>query len=196
MVTTFDRDGADYLRWLATHPSGYVINILRSLNAGTARLHHASCRTVNGQLPAARTWTGPYLKVCSDAAGVLDDWALEQVGASITRRGICQPSGSALHAGASTVTSSAAPTPLPKPGRRAARGQATEIEGPWPDRPVVEAWAEEYIRFEPRPVEQEQLRAEIRTRLRQLPATSDQVLYTTFFGAKRPAADVENLALY
>jgi hypothetical protein len=119
-VTTFDRDDADYLRWLATHPNGYVINILRSLNADTARLHHASCRTVNGQLRAGRTWTGPYLKVCSDAAGVLDDWALEQVGASITRCGICQPSGSAVHAGASTVTPSAATTPLPKPARRVA----------------------------------------------------------------------------
>jgi hypothetical protein len=40
-VKTFDRDDAGYLRWLATHPNGYVINILRSLNAGTARLHHA-----------------------------------------------------------------------------------------------------------------------------------------------------------
>ena len=61
---------------------------------------------------------------------------------------------------------------------------------------MVEAWAEEYIRFERRPVEQEQLRAEIRTRLGQLAAAPDQVLHTTFFGAKHPAADVENLALY
>jgi hypothetical protein len=76
------------------------------------------------------------------------------------------------------------------------RGQATEIGGPWPDRPVVEAWAEEYIRFERRPVEQEQLRTEIRMRLGHLTAAPDQVLHTTFFGAKHPAADVENLALY
>jgi hypothetical protein len=194
-LKTFDRDDAGYLRWLATHPSGYVINILRSLNASTARLHHASCRTIGGQPPAGRTWTGPYLKVCSDAAGVLDEWALEHVGASITRCGTCRPSGSGLH-GAAKVTSSAATTPPPKPARRAVRGQATEIGGPWPDRPVVEAWVQEYIRFERRPVEQEQLRAEIRTRLAQLAAASDQVLHATFFGAKHPAADVENLTLY
>ena len=194
-VSTFDRDDAGYLRWLATHPSGYVINILRSLNAGTARLHHASCRTIGGQPPAGRTWTGPYLKVCSDAAGVLDEWALEHVGASITRCGTCRPSGSGLR-GAAKVTSSAATTLPPKPARRAVRGQATEIGGPWPDRPVVEAWVQEYIRFERRPVEQEQLRAEIRRRLGQLTAAADQVLHATFFGAKHPAADVENLALY
>jgi hypothetical protein len=37
-VRTFDRDDVGYLRWLVTHPNGFVINILRSLNAGTARL--------------------------------------------------------------------------------------------------------------------------------------------------------------
>jgi hypothetical protein len=47
-----------------------------------------------------------------------------------------------------------------------------------------------------RRAEQEQLRAEIRARLRQLSAAPDQVLHATFFGAKHPAADVENLALY
>jgi hypothetical protein len=196
-VNTFDRDDAGYLRWLATHPNGYVINILRSLNASTARLHHTSCRTIGGgQPPAGRTWTGPYLKVCADAVGVLDEWALEYASANITRCGTCQPSGSGLHAGAAKVMSSAATTPPPKPARRVVRGQATEIGGPWPDRPVVEAWAEEYIRFERRPVEQEQLRAEIRRRLGQLTATPDQVLHATFLGAKHPAADVENLALY
>jgi hypothetical protein len=126
-----------------------VINIPRRLNTGTARLHHASCRTIGGQPPAGRTWTGPYLKVCADAAGVLDEWALEHAGAIITRCGTCQPSGSGLH-GAAKVTSSAATTPPPKPARHVVRGQATEIGGPWPDRPVVEAWAEEYIRFQRR----------------------------------------------
>jgi hypothetical protein len=116
-------------------------------------------------------------------------------GAIITSCGTCRPSGSGLH-GAAKVTPSAATTPPAKPARLVVRGQATEIGGPWPDRPVVEAWAEEYIRFERRPVEQEQLRAEIRTRLGQLTAAPDQVLHTTFFGAKHPAADVENLALY
>jgi hypothetical protein len=195
-VSTFDRDDVGYLRWLATHPSGYVINILRSLNASTARLHQASCRTIGGQPRAGRTWTGPYLKVCADAVDVLDGWALEHAGGIITCCGTCQPSASGLRADASKVTSSAGTSPPPKPARRLVRGQATEIAGPWPDRPMVEAWADEYIRFERRPVEQEQLRAEIRTRLGQLTATPDQVLHTTFFGAKHPAADVENLALY
>jgi hypothetical protein len=90
-----------------------------------------------------------------------------------------------LHAGASKVTSSAATTPPPKSARRVVRGQATEIGGPWPDRPVVEAWAEEYIRFERRPVEQEKLRTEIRRRLGQLTAAPDQVLHATFLEVDR-----------
>ena len=193
-VRTFDRDDVGYLRWLGTHPNGFVINILRSLNASTARLHQASCRTIGGQPPNGGTWTGQYVKVCSDSVGVLEDWARGRVGASITRCGTCQPSGGALHAGASKTTSSVATTP--PPAHRVARGQATAIGGPWPDRPVVEAWADDYIRFERRPVEQEHLRAEIRARLKRLTAAPDQILQATFSGAKHPAADVENLALY
>lgn len=131
--------------------------------------------------------------MCSEGAGALDEWALEHAGARITRCGTCQRSGTP---GASHVTSRTAPTPPSEPARGVVRGPATEIDGPWPDQPVVEAWAEDYIRFERRPVEQEQLRAEIRIRLRQLTATPDQVLHATFLGAKHPAADVENIALY
>jgi hypothetical protein len=61
---------------------------------------------------------------------------------------------------------------------------------------VVEAWIHDYIRFERRPPEQEQLRTAIRERLRGLAARRDQVLHATFLGAKHPGADVENLALY
>jgi hypothetical protein len=64
------------------------------------------------------------------------------------------------------------------------------------DRAVVEAWADAYIRFEGRPVWQEQLRNGIRTRCGQLEPSAGQVLHATFFGDKRPDADVENLALY
>ena len=42
------RDGdGDYLAWFAGHTDGYVINILRSYSANGARVHRASCRTIN-----------------------------------------------------------------------------------------------------------------------------------------------------
>lgn len=61
---------------------------------------------------------------------------------------------------------------------------------------VVEAWADAYIRFEGRPAWQEQLRNEIRSACGQLEPSAEQVLHATFFGDKRPGADIENLALY
>lgn len=72
------------------------------------------------------------------------------------------------------------------------------VPGPTAGRAVVEAWADDYIRFERqhRPVWQEQLRAEIRSRCGQLEPSAGQLLHATFCGAKRPNADVENVALY
>lgn len=71
-----------------------------------------------------------------------------------------------------------------------------EIHGPTADSPLVEAWAEDYIRFEPREVWQKQLRSQIRSHCSQLAAASGQVLHATFFGHKHVNADVENLTLY
>ena len=56
-----DRD-ADYLRWVAAHRDGYVINIGRS-GRGYARLHRATCGTITSRPP----FTGPYIKICSTA---------------------------------------------------------------------------------------------------------------------------------
>jgi hypothetical protein len=47
----FRDDDAGYRAWLTTPADGYVINIASSLNATTARVHHAYCRTINGQNP-------------------------------------------------------------------------------------------------------------------------------------------------
>jgi hypothetical protein len=72
----------------------------------------------------------------------------------------------------------------------------SEVRGPVAGSAVVEAWADDYIRFERRPDWQEHLRAEIRTRCEQLEPSAGQVLHAMFFGAKLRSADVENLALY
>ena len=61
---------------------------------------------------------------------------------------------------------------------------------------VVQAWADDYIRFENLPIWQKHLRDEIRGRCRQLTPSEGQVLHATFFGAKHPKADVENVLLY
>jgi len=65
-----------------------------------------------------------------------------------------------------------------------------------PGSAIVEAWADAYILFERRPDWQKALLAEIKTRCKQLEPSTGQVLHATFFGDKRPKADVENVVLY
>lgn len=71
-----------------------------------------------------------------------------------------------------------------------------EIHRPTGGRPVLEAWADDYVRFERRPKWQEELRNEIRNLSGQLIPSPEQVLHATFFGSKPLNGDVENLLLY
>jgi hypothetical protein len=184
----FRDDDAGYLAWLAAHPNGYVINIARSHSATEARVHHAGCRTISGENPREGAWTGPYVKVCAEHLAELEQWAINQVGEPIPPCGTCHPARHAVQPASTSRTEQAVAPPVPK-GR-------CEIHGPAADSAVVEAWADDYIRFERRPVWQEQLRDEIRSRCQHLEPSAGQVLHATFFGAKHPNADVENLALY
>ena len=75
-------------------------------------------------------------------------------------------------------------------------GARWEIHGPAKGIPIVEAWADDYIRFDGLPPWQEELRDEIRRRCRLLEPAEGQVLQASVFGAKPSNADVENLVLY
>ncbi len=90
-VEQFRDDDPAYLSWVAAHAEGYVINIQRSLDPADARMHHAHCYTINGEPPRGRTWTGPYVKICSTSLGELDRWVLEQTGSGVRPCGVCQP---------------------------------------------------------------------------------------------------------
>ena len=90
-LNEFRNNDEGYLAWIAAHPDGYVINILRGLNARTARMHRARCRTISDRPPRGGPWTGPYIKVCADELTQLDRWSDEYVGHAIARCGICQP---------------------------------------------------------------------------------------------------------
>jgi hypothetical protein len=184
----FTDDDAGYQEWLATHPAGYVINIARSRTAAQARVHHAGCRTISGENPAGGGWTGPYIKVCADDLAELDKWAINQVGEPISPCGTCRP-----------AREPSSPNYLPGPDSEyepAVPDEHSQIHGPSEDSAVIEAWADDYIRFERRPDWQEYLRRRIRNRCRELEPSDGQVLHAEFFGTKHPNADVENLVLY
>lgn len=184
-------DDARYLAWLTAHPDGYVINIARSHSARDARVHHANCRTLTTADCGGNACTGVYVKVCADDLSQLEQWAIEHVSKPIASCGTCRPRGEPLGPGVP------APTESPdSAGSPAQQDDRYEVQGPAAGRHEVEAWADDYIRFERRPAWQEQLRNEIRARCGQLKPRADEVLHATFFGDKPANADIENLLLY
>jgi hypothetical protein len=90
-IASAGADGDVLTAWLTANARGHVLNILRSMNPSDARVHEAACRTITGTPPRGRTWTGPYVKVCSASLTELDAWALLHTESAITRCGICQP---------------------------------------------------------------------------------------------------------
>ena len=62
----FRDDDAGYLAWLAAHPDGFVINMLRSHSATAARLHHVGCWTISGKPSNGVALTHHYVKVCAE----------------------------------------------------------------------------------------------------------------------------------
>ena len=90
-VELFRDDDQGYAAWLAANVQGYVLNIRRSLNPSDARVHEADCRTITGTPTHGRTWTRPYIKVCSLSLQELDLWALTNARSAATRCSTCQP---------------------------------------------------------------------------------------------------------
>lgn len=164
------------------------------------------------------------MKVCAEYVVELEQWAKDTVGQPISPCAICRrASGGArptsinkierMAEGRTGVSGDGEHADRALPGEPCvwvpttteptARGVAaskserpSNIRGPAAASPVVEAWADDYIRFERRPIWQEELRNEIRSRCSRLAPSAGQVLHATFFGPKLPNADVENLALY
>jgi hypothetical protein len=90
-AVVFRDDDAGYRNWLSAHANGYVINIARSHSVTASRLHHADCRTINGQNPHQGAWTGPYVKVCAEHLADLEQWATDNVHEPIAPCGTCNP---------------------------------------------------------------------------------------------------------
>ncbi|MEZ0351114.1 hypothetical protein [Mycobacterium sp. pR1184] len=212
----FRNDDDGYLAWLATHSDGYVVNIASSHSVAEARVHHAHCHTINGRNPRGGVWTGPYVKLCGNGLDDVQWWAIETVGQPISPCGTCRPGDANTHPGPHRQRETDRGTPARGSQHQSETVTATEssntsgkavkdvalteghcaIRAPSADFPAVQAWADDYIRFERRPAWQEQLRTAIREGCNSLEPTPQQILHATFFGPKRTNADVENLVLY
>ncbi|HAD97333.1 MAG TPA: hypothetical protein DCG19_07995 [Cryomorphaceae bacterium] len=74
-MTLLPSSDTDYFRWLAAHPSGYVLNTRRKFD-GYYVLHRASCVHISQQRvhrPGAYT-EHRYIKVCSENKKELVGW--------------------------------------------------------------------------------------------------------------------------
>lgn len=72
----FRDDDDGYSAWIANHPDGYVINIVRGHTPAGARMHRAGCWTVSRPGLHGGAWTkGQYVKICADQLADLEHWA-------------------------------------------------------------------------------------------------------------------------
>lgn len=78
-VQPFVDDDPGYLRWLTTHPDGYVLNTERNPSPRYLVLHRASCRTISTLPRGATRWTVDYRKYCGERSE-LEDIARLQLG--------------------------------------------------------------------------------------------------------------------
>jgi hypothetical protein len=86
-----DDDDA-YLRWLAQHPRGYVINCYRDPTPDYLILHRATCETIRGRPARGQTWTcSEYSKVCAEEMPALNAWALDALHTFPKPCELCRP---------------------------------------------------------------------------------------------------------
>ena len=73
----FEDADRSYLAWLKQHPSGYVLNVLRTHASSGAMLHRSECFTIRNEAFRRAGWTtGFYVKVCSPSREALRNWSL------------------------------------------------------------------------------------------------------------------------
>ena len=88
----FRDDDDGYLAWIANHPDGYVINIVRGHTPAGARMHRATCWTVSRPGLRGGAWTeGQYVKICADQLADLEHWAATVGPGPIEGCGTCSP---------------------------------------------------------------------------------------------------------
>ncbi len=79
MLKEFGDDGSNederYLRWLADHPGGFVLNCNRSPKPSYLVLHRATCWSISGTPSPGQSWTREYRKICADTVSELEKWA-------------------------------------------------------------------------------------------------------------------------
>lgn len=96
-ISVFDDDDSSYLRWIAAHPGGFVLNTNRTPKSGYLVLHRPSCTTISRYAKehlAGGFTERQYIKVCSSSETALLSWAqgtLQSTAISFLRCAKCRP---------------------------------------------------------------------------------------------------------
>lgn len=89
MVIVFDDDESDYLSWVNSNPSGYVVNIDRARNVHNYPMIHAATHGLISSEKIGNFTTGDYIKFCSTDIEALDRFSQSMLGCSLTRCAQC-----------------------------------------------------------------------------------------------------------
>lgn len=128
------------------------------------------------------------MKVCANQVADLQTWALNQVGREIQPCGRCKAHPHLARTTPAMDLAAVAAVPLGV-GRFL-------LPPPAPGSFVVEAWADDYIHYKPRPAWQSLLCNEINAWCAHLKPSAGEVLHAAYFGHKPRRMDVENLLLF
>ena len=88
-METFVNDEASYLRWIANHPIGAVLNVPKSGTKEQMVLHTAGCSSIRSPARTNYTTTS-YYKMCASDTAELLAWAATRPG-TLNRCKVCSP---------------------------------------------------------------------------------------------------------
>ena len=89
MVKVFDNDEAGYLKWVQSHPNGFVANVDRAGRVSQYPMVHAATHGSMSSAKIGNFTTGDYVKFCSDELDALEEYSEKRFGRSLTRCAIC-----------------------------------------------------------------------------------------------------------
>lgn len=194
-VRLFRDDDRGYADWIAANPEGYVLNIQRSLNSRDARMHAASCRSLETSIREWESGRGrlaaQWVKLCGHSLNELNAWFAERgrdVGSPATA-----PSSPVARC---QVCLPARPTVPPRsevPARGGASTTGYQLSASLGEVTMKTPWRFPFEHLEP---EQLQARKGLRTALASLAASEGQLLAALYSGPRPPNSDVENILFY
>lgn len=89
MVEVFDQDEERYLKWVADHPNGYIVNVDRKLQFSQYPMVHAATHKLISSSAIGSYTTGDYIKICSASLSELEAHARTRYDRSLTRCKAC-----------------------------------------------------------------------------------------------------------